>query len=770
MRISKTLTIFCLLISFQSIQGQTVDEVRLDYYEGSLTAKQVGMDVSKSGRYMAFAFDDGTIKVFDVESNRFKPSIQFDPSDLFEIKFSQDEKTIVLVKKYSWQVIDRQDGSVLHEKSSPTLISGTAIANKGNLMAVGFEKGKVEIIDLSTFEVIHEPIFEKAKKYVVNLDFSVNDQYLLMQRSASSSNKFSVIDLRTKQIVFDSNISGMGAPAFSEKEESVICSKNVEFNFKTGATITKNTQNPSFIDDLALDTKELLWIRQIEPYDGQTIVAYKYTGFMVYGSDGKPKYTTRRDGFVKDGPNIIDRQTIKRVANTSVFLIQPFRKNINFLFDIEKLQVLGYFYTDSNDDWAVVARDGRVDGSNEAFSKLYWTERKSSKQLPLDVNLAANITPKLLGELIYGDVAFSSDNLAASISMAPDIKITSPKTGTASSEKTIEINYVTTANGDPVKSVDVTVNGKKVGEGSRGFVKTGSAVTVSLVPGQNIISLTAVSDKGFESVADQVIVNYSGTPAQSELYLLTIGVNEYKNPKYSLNYANADAEAFEETMAAGGKGIFTEIKHYHIQNDQATKANIESTFDQINLEIGPEDVFVFYYAGHGVMSVDEKPKFYIVPHEVTRLYGDNFTLGEKAISADQLKAFSGQLSAQKQLFVLDACQSGGMTEMLATRGAAEERAIAQLARSTGTYWLTASGSEQFATEFASLGHGLFTYSLLEGLSGKADGGTKDNKVTVKELSAYLDDRVPELSEQHKGQAQYPTSYGFGQDFPIVVVE
>ena len=108
--------------------------------------------------------------------------------------------------------------------------------------------------------------------------------------------------------------------------------------------------------------------------------------------------------------------------------------------------------------------------------------------------------------------------------------------------------------------------------------------------------------------------------------------------------------------------------------------------------------------------------------------------------------------------------------MLAMRGAAEERAIAQLARSTGTYWLTASGSEQFATEFAALGHGLFTYTLLEGLSGKADGGTMDKKITVKELSAYLNDRVPELSEQHKGQAQYPTSYGFGQDFPIVVVE
>lgn len=54
------------------------------------------------------------------------------------------------------------------------------------------------------------------------------------------------------------------------------------------------------------------------------------------------------------------------------------------------------------------------------------------------------------------------------------------------------------------------------------------------------------------------------------------------------------------------------------------------------------------------------------------------------------------------------CQSGGAVDMLVNRGAVEERAIALLARSTGTYFLTASGSEQFATEVSSLGHGVFT--------------------------------------------------------------
>ena len=87
-----------------------------------------------------------------------------------------------------------------------------------------------------------------------------------------------------------------------------------------------------------------------------------------------------------------------------------------------------------------------------------------------------------------------------------------------------------------------------------------------------------------------------------------------------------------------------------------------------------------------------------------------------------------------------------MVEHLAMCGAAEEKAIAQLARSTGTFWLVASNSDQFATEFKQLGHGLFTYTILEALKGKADGGSKDKKITVKEISAYLNDVVPQLSQ------------------------
>jgi len=93
-----------------------------------------------------------------------------------------------------------------------------------------------------------------------------------------------------------------------------------------------------------------------------------------------------------------------------------------------------------------------------------------------------------------------------------------------------------------------------------------------------------------------------------------------------------------------------------------------------------------------------------------------------------------------------------------------------LARSTGTFFLTASQDIQYANEAGNLQHGLFTYAILEALSGNADSGKNDNKITANEIKAYVEDRVPELSERYHGSPQYPTGYSFGQDFPLVIVK
>ena len=97
---------------------------------------------------------------------------------------------------------------------------------------------------------------------------------------------------------------------------------------------------------------------------------------------------------------------------------------------------------------------------------------------------------------------------------------------------------------------------------------------------------------------------------------------------------------------------------------------------------------------------------------------------------------------------------------------AEERALAQLSRSAGITVIAAAGSAQGANEVKALGHGVFTYAILEGLSGKARNG--DSPVTVRSLDAFLSQKVPELTQQYRAQMQIPTSCHRGQDFPLTL--
>ena len=92
-----------------------------------------------------------------------------------------------------------------------------------------------------------------------------------------------------------------------------------------------------------------------------------------------------------------------------------------------------------------------------------------------------------------------------------------------------------------------------------------------------------------------------------------------------------------------------------------------------------------------------------------------------------------------------------------------QKSIAIVARTTGTHWIAASGAQQFANEFSQLGHGAFTYVLLEALKGSA---ATDKMITVNGLKDYLQLGVPELMKKYSGTLQYPASYGFGNDFPV----
>lgn len=423
-------------------------------------------------------------------------------------------------------------------------------------------------------------------------------------------------------------------------------------------------------------------------------------------------------------------------------------------------------------DWLVTNSQGQFDATEKAKQNIFFV--RGMKSYSLDQFFEDFYQPGILGEsLKAGGLLNDNLNLKSKLknSPPPTVEIISPSAGEHLTKNEIDVMVKITDEGGGLDEVKLLHNGKRLpghDRMARTKPKPGKSVfhhyPVQLVPGKNVIAISAFSEERIESETTEREIFADGIHEDITCHVMAIGINKYKNPSLNLNYALEDAEAFLKLVKTKGKKLFNKTQVYSLFNEEATKENMLATLDEIAANARPQDVFFFYYAGHGSMV---EGNFYFIPTENIRLY-DFDLLTNEAVNAATLQQKFANISALKQLVVLDACQSGGSTELLAVRGASEEKAMAQLSRSSGVHVLAASGSEQFATEFAELGHGLFTYVLLEALSGKADGAPKDGKVTIYELKAYIDSQVPEYSTQYKGKPQYPVTYSRGQDFPVVV--
>ena len=156
-------------------------------------------------------------------------------------------------------------------------------------------------------------------------------------------------------------------------------------------------------------------------------------------------------------------------------------------------------------------------------------------------------------------------------------------------------------------------------------------------------------------------------------------------------------------------------------------------------------------------------QFYFVLPPVTNM-ADPEKLATGGLSSQELRDQAARIPAAKQMLLVDACNSGAFAKGFTVRGAAEAMALAQLARSSGSAVLTATTAQQFASEIAELGHGVFTYALLQGLQGKA--AKPDGRITAASLRSWIEDAIPELTKKYRGSEQFPTTFMFGQDFPI----
>ena len=343
-------------------------------------------------------------------------------------------------------------------------------------------------------------------------------------------------------------------------------------------------------------------------------------------------------------------------------------------------------------------------------------------------------------------------------------------------EPTIEVPVRVVDQGGGIGDVRVYRNGSAVvSEKARSLTvmaKEGDALVlrfnIPLEPGRNAIRAIAFNaDNTVQSQDALAEVTAEISSHAPGLYAVVVGIQEFLNPRLALAYPTADAQLFADTLEQGGKGLFGAI---HVKRlvapSETTNTAIVKALETASREVGPEDLFVFYVASHG--TVDDG-RYLLITSNVGSTSSSH--LKQDALSQDTLKNLISNIPASKKFVVLDTCNAGQMGDAIQmamlTRGMSEDTAVKVLSRAVGSTVLSASTSAQEALE-GYKGHGLFTYVVAAGLSGKADQDG-DGFVKTLELADYVDSQVPMLAETVFKRRQYPIVSPTGQGFPLARV-
>lgn len=231
-------------------------------------------------------------------------------------------------------------------------------------------------------------------------------------------------------------------------------------------------------------------------------------------------------------------------------------------------------------------------------------------------------------------------------------------------------------------------------------------------------------------------------------WALLVGVNGYNDPAFTrLNFCVDDVLALEKTF----KGLGYTVVCLHDQLGYGssrfpTRDNVEAELIQLCNIVEPDDLLLVHFACHGKLLSDGQPVLIV---QNTRLP----TLAKTGLPLGEVKQQMRSCKARRLVLTLDACHTG----VEIGRDIADPQFIHNAYDlAEGFALLAASTAQQKAQESQEKKFGVFTYYLLEGLSGKADRGKK-GFVTVDDLKTYVLDGLRRWNVENGGIIQEPTA-------------
>jgi WD40 repeat protein len=306
-------------------------------------------------------------------------------------------------------------------------------------------------------------------------------------------------------------------------------------------------------------------------------------------------------------------------------------------------------------------------------------------------------------------------------------------------------------------------------------------IPIVLSEGRNLIKVSVVNERGSESIGQYEEVyfknpDYSKLPS---LFVITIGISNYKDSYLNLKYAAKDSKDLAEFFKMQN-GRFGSVQAINLTDSLATKQRI-LLLKKFLGQSDYEDEVLLYVSGQGIL--DTSYNYYFGTYDV-----DYLKPSKEGLSLDELESIFDGIKARRRILLVNSNNSGEIdieaerklkllakqdcqkfiepemdglsicptpgrevirkrkTTSLDETITLQSQYFIDLSKGTGAVVISSSsGANEFLVDRDNYYNSVFAYAMMYGLSNLSADFNKDGKITITELKNYVIGTVPGLT-------------------------
>jgi len=271
-------------------------------------------------------------------------------------------------------------------------------------------------------------------------------------------------------------------------------------------------------------------------------------------------------------------------------------------------------------------------------------------------------------------------------------------------------------------------------------------------------------------------------------YALLISVDANAVARWALPDVAKDIAALQAVLRHPERCAYPEEHVKTLAGEASTRQGILDGLDWLaeRLQADADATAVIYYTGHGWRDTVQTPaEFYLIPYDIRET-----GIRTRALRAVDFAAAIAGMQPRRLLVLLDCCHAGGMgvkevTEMpegyvsaappptLFMQGEAGgvapgAKELESLAQGRGRAVLSASTGTQSSYIRKDRRMSIFTYHLIEALTGHAQPQAGASEVLVSDVMSYVYRQVPPSARADWEKEQTP-DYQVSGNFPVALL-